>query len=130
LRPDGVRIEWQIGTPPSQDLPFLCYDVTPRELRVPGDEARNHSNGVTGIADLTISVASLAESATRYTALLGAGSMVPMSIWDDSGLPTQAAFKVGETDIILMQNKETDRTHEGPIALSFFRRDASPMALA
>src|SRR5262245_23920283 len=34
LRPDGQQIAWQLGMPPTPDLPFLCGDVTPRALRV------------------------------------------------------------------------------------------------
>src|SRR5689334_10845523 len=39
LRPDGQKLRWQIGSPTSPDLPFLCADVTPRELRVPSGAA-------------------------------------------------------------------------------------------
>src|SRR5215218_9474674 len=31
-RPDGQEIAWQTATSPTPDLPFLCGDVTPREL--------------------------------------------------------------------------------------------------
>src|SRR5436309_5797519 len=48
LRPDGTRIEWQTARPPTRDLPFLCADVTPRELRVPGGPATQHANGILG----------------------------------------------------------------------------------
>lgn len=71
LRPDGERLEWQIGAPPTPDMPFLCADVTPRELRVPGGEARIHPNGTLGIAELTIAVHNARTSAERYQALLG-----------------------------------------------------------
>jgi catechol 2,3-dioxygenase-like lactoylglutathione lyase family enzyme len=71
LRPDGQRLEWQIGAPPTPDMPFLCADVTPRELRVPGGDARVHPNGATGISELTIAVRDAPASAARYQALLG-----------------------------------------------------------
>jgi catechol 2,3-dioxygenase-like lactoylglutathione lyase family enzyme len=71
LRPDGTRIEWQIGAPPTPDLPFLCADVTPRELRVPGDEARLHPNGATAISEITVAVDDVQSSSARYAALLG-----------------------------------------------------------
>jgi catechol 2,3-dioxygenase-like lactoylglutathione lyase family enzyme len=71
LRPDGARLEWQIGEPPTPDMPFLCADVTPRELRVPDGHARLHPNGATGISELTVAVRDAAESARRYHALLG-----------------------------------------------------------
>jgi hypothetical protein len=40
-RPDGVEIKWELSTPArwgekmgASRLPFLCGDITPRELRV------------------------------------------------------------------------------------------------
>src|SRR6478609_6732034 len=45
LRPDGHRIEWQTARPLTNDLPFLCGDVTPRDLRVPSGSAHEHENG-------------------------------------------------------------------------------------
>jgi catechol 2,3-dioxygenase-like lactoylglutathione lyase family enzyme len=71
LRPDGQRVEWQLGVPSSFDLPFLCTDVTPRPLRVPEGPARQHANGASGIQGLIIVVNNLAESTVRYRALLG-----------------------------------------------------------
>jgi catechol 2,3-dioxygenase-like lactoylglutathione lyase family enzyme len=71
LRPDGQQVAWQLGSPPTPDLPFLCGDVTPRELRVPLGAARRHPNGVSGIAGLSVAVANLDASTERYWALLG-----------------------------------------------------------
>jgi len=71
VRPDGERLAWQIGTPPSPDLPFLCGDLTPRALRVPEGEVRVHRNGVQGVATLTLAVTDLDASLARYRTLLG-----------------------------------------------------------
>lgn len=71
LRPDGQRLEWQMGLPPSRDLPFLCGDLTPRALRVCEGEVRMHANGVSGVAVLTVLVDDLGTSLPRYAALLG-----------------------------------------------------------
>jgi catechol 2,3-dioxygenase-like lactoylglutathione lyase family enzyme len=71
LRPDGQRIDWQMGMPPTSALPFLCADVTPRTLRAPSEPAWSHANGVTGIAGLTIAVSDLTMSAASYRMLLG-----------------------------------------------------------
>jgi catechol 2,3-dioxygenase-like lactoylglutathione lyase family enzyme len=71
LRPDGVRLDWQIVRPDTRDLPFWCGDVTPRELRVPPGEHRQHANGVEGIAVVCVDVADVAVSAGRYRALVG-----------------------------------------------------------
>jgi catechol 2,3-dioxygenase-like lactoylglutathione lyase family enzyme len=69
-RPDGQRIEWQMGLPHDPELPFLCGDVTPRGLRVPEGASREHANGVLGIAGITIAVADIEASMARYRGLL------------------------------------------------------------
>jgi hypothetical protein len=67
--PDGVRIEWQSARPSTSDLPFLCFDVTPRALRVPEGEVRRHANGALGIPEVTVSVGDLPATLERYRAL-------------------------------------------------------------
>ncbi len=71
LRPDGVEVKWRTGRQSTFDLPFLCGDVTPRELRVPEGEVRQHANGATGVARVAVAVRDLDVSIARYTALLG-----------------------------------------------------------
>lgn len=71
LRPDGQQVKWRTGRQATFDLPFLCGDVTPRNLRVPAGEARHHANGATGIAGLTIAVPDMDRSLAAYGALLG-----------------------------------------------------------
>ena len=44
LRPDGAQLRWRNARARSQDLPFLCGDITPRKLRVPEGELRQHAN--------------------------------------------------------------------------------------
>jgi catechol 2,3-dioxygenase-like lactoylglutathione lyase family enzyme len=73
LRPDGVRVSWQLGLPDGFDLPFLCADVTDRSLRAPAGSAREHRNGAVGIRRILIGVRDLRSSIERYRALLGAG---------------------------------------------------------
>ncbi len=70
LRPDGERLAWEIGVPPTPDLPFLCGDLTPRALRVREGDVRLHPNGVTGVASVTLVVHDLEASLARYRALL------------------------------------------------------------
>ena len=82
LRPDGVRLDWQIVRPATTDLPFWCGDVTPRELRVPEGAIRHHANGVTGISAVRILVADLAASIARFKALVG-----PEAVSVDNGIP-------------------------------------------
>lgn len=94
VRPDGQKVDWQLGLPPSPDLPFLCYDVTPRERRVPGGEAAQHANGALGVAGVTVAVADMGAAAGHYRALLG----------DDAhgGQASTPTFSVGSATITLV----------------------------
>lgn len=80
VRPDGRQINWQTGRQATFDLPFLCGDVTPRELRVPAGAARKHENGATGVPLVLVAVRDIGASLARYEALLGdaAPSSVPV----------------------------------------------------
>lgn len=99
LRPDGERLAWQIGTPPTADLPFLCGDVTPRALRVPEGAVRHHPNGVTGVASLTVAVGDMATACAHYAALLGQpGDALPLT---GLGL-AQARFSLGGASLLLV----------------------------
>ena len=99
VRPDGERLAWQIGSPPTPDLPFLCGDITPRALRVAEGAVRVHANGVTGVAALTVAVADLDASLARYRALLGSpGAVLPLP---GLGL-RQARLALGTTDLVLL----------------------------
>ncbi|HEU4327033.1 MAG TPA: VOC family protein [Roseiflexaceae bacterium] len=118
LRPDGQRVAWRTGWSSSTDLPFLCADVTPRELRVPPGPARQHTNGAAGIAELTIVVRDLTASATRYQALLG---YPPLAL--DAG--RRATFALGETRLTLAAPGDDpalqailEQRGEGPCALA------------
>jgi len=71
VRPDGARLAWQIGKATTPDLPFLCGDVTPRNLRVAEGEVRVHRNGVRGVTGINLAVRDLDSSIERYRALLG-----------------------------------------------------------
>jgi catechol 2,3-dioxygenase-like lactoylglutathione lyase family enzyme len=71
IRPDGVAVDWQIARPKTTDLPFWCYDVTPRALRVPSAEVDEHPNGATGISEVRIATSNLPASCRRYHALVG-----------------------------------------------------------
>jgi catechol 2,3-dioxygenase-like lactoylglutathione lyase family enzyme len=71
LRPDGERLQWKTAIAATDDLPFLCGDVTPRRLRVAGGVATEHQNGVRGIREIVVAVAALNASSERYRQLLG-----------------------------------------------------------
>jgi hypothetical protein len=105
VRPDGRKLEWQTARQSTFDLPFLCGDVTPRELRVPNGDARRHANGRKGIAKITVAVDDREASLRRYEALLGA-----------LDLTREGHLRVGVTAIELMEKKRA--RGEGPDAFA------------
>ncbi len=109
LRPDGVRVSWQLGLPDGFDLPFLCADLTDRSLRAPAGPAREHRNGALGIRRILIGVRDLRSSIERYRALLGAGPR-----------PGSADFALGST-VLSLEVRVADGPHG--IALETRRND-------
>ncbi|MEJ7930624.1 VOC family protein [Ramlibacter sp. AN1015] len=71
LRQDGVEVAWQIVRQASHDLPFYCADVTPRHLRVPEGDLRQHANGALGVAEIRVACNDPARTLARYRAFLG-----------------------------------------------------------
>jgi catechol 2,3-dioxygenase-like lactoylglutathione lyase family enzyme len=116
LRPDGVRVEWQTALPTTPDMPFLCGDVTPRELRVPQGELRTHPNGVSGIAGVTVVANDLWASAARYQALLGSETAGPAFALGAASITLIAPIPgAGEQDPL---RARLNRRGEGPFALT------------
>jgi len=107
VRPDGKRLNWQIGTPPTPDLPFLCGDITPRALRVREGAVRVHANGVLGVATITVAVADLTASLGRYRALLGPEATRGAATRALPGLGVRlAALSLGATVLLLVSPQE------------------------
>ena len=106
VRPDGERLEWQTARQARHDLPFLCFDLTPRALRVPEGEVRRHRNGVTGIAEITVAVRDVPASLARYRAFLG-----------DEAIEGETVQLAGAR--ILLQRDAARARDEGPCALRF-----------
>lgn len=127
LRPDGVRVAWQTARPRVPGLPFLCGDVTPRELRVPGGALRQHLNGVTGIAAVAVAAADISATTADYAALLGPpafGSTFPLG----AGTVTiQAAAPAGSADPVRHQ---LERRGPGPFALALHGSSPTELPLS
>lgn len=102
VRPDGQSLQWLTARQASHDLPFLCGDVTPRHLRVPEGEARQHANGVRGVAALHIAVQDLPVSVARYRALLGPHTPVTVLPPGPAAELQQAVFELGPTRFTLV----------------------------
>lgn len=102
LRPDGEQLAWQIGTPRSPDLPFLCGDLTPRALRVREGDVRVHPNGARGVAAVTVAVADLDQSLPRWQALLGPATGAAPRLPAVPGLGLRiATLTLGSTIVLL-----------------------------
>lgn len=116
LRPDGERLAWQFGWPPTADLPFLCGDVTPRSLRVREGEVRLHPNGVTGVKALSVTVRDLDASVKRWTALLGpqASAATTRSVLPGTGLRI-ARVPLGDTELLLISPIAVDEGAAPPL---------------
>lgn len=95
LRPDGTQLRWRNARARSQDLPFLCGDLTPRTLRVPEGDARVHANGATGVARLHVAVHDLRASLARWRALLGEGADIGEARLSADGGAYRASLKLG-----------------------------------
>lgn len=120
VRPDGMALQWRTARQSSHDLPFLCGDVTPRQLRVPEGEARQHPNGVSGVAALSIAVQDVGISVERYSALLGPA--VPVTISSQDPQSAQAFFLLGSTQFNLVAATQDEgpshMTLIGPVGAS------------
>lgn len=114
IRPDGTRLEWQIGRPTTRDLPFLCGDLTPRFLRVAEGEARTHRNGATGLAAVNVAVSDLEKSIARYRILLGD---VPVHRGALTGHDVHfATLPIGPTTVTLLSPVTRTRSDDDPAA--------------
>jgi catechol 2,3-dioxygenase-like lactoylglutathione lyase family enzyme len=98
-RPDGQEVRWQLGVPQTFDVPFLCGDVTPRSLRVPGGDAVHHSNGAIGIDHITVAAVDLDASVMRYHALLDASPEHVAYSWPET---RTAEFWIGNVPVTLV----------------------------
>jgi hypothetical protein len=114
-RPDGETLVWRTARPGKTDLPFFCFDVTPRPLRVPA--APRHANGATGFGAISLAVADLSASTRRWEALTG---RTATTIGALPGLDaTAATLDLGATRLVLLA---PERTGVGAIARHLERR--------
>jgi Glyoxalase-like domain len=119
-RPDGQEVSWELAVPGTYDLPFLCADVTPRSLRVPGGAARQHPVGAAGFHRLVIGVENLAESVKRYQALLGVAPEAPAPLLE--GMTDSIVFPVGAASIALLEIEKSP-----PVTRPFTAKKVGPV---
>ncbi|MDD2926488.1 VOC family protein [Rhodoferax sp.] len=116
IRPDGKKLLWKIGAPPTSDLPFLCGDITPRDWRVSQGNTRLHDNGVQGLASLTLVVHDLELSRQRYRALLGEQADHENQLQQLTGLGlSTTSFTLGTIQLVLVS---PHGHNEGPAAIA------------
>ena len=122
-RPDGQRLEWSSARQSRHDLPFLCGDITPRALRVPEGDIRQHANGVVGVSSVTVQVRDLAASMQRYRQLLGPALVVEMQDGGHRARMALPGFEVVLTkasDSVLSRRGEEGA--QGPVSLTLRTR--------
>jgi len=138
LRPDGERLRWQTARAPSPDLPFLCGDVTPRALRVPGGDATVHPNGALGVASLVVAVHDIDATLARYRALFGDGqekghndgrAHVGRAVALPGGGLRLAVISIGDSDVVLAAARDPIGGPSSPLAQRIAARGAGPYAL-
>lgn len=128
-RPDGIEIAWKTarqeggnGSP----LPFVIQDVTDRELRVPGEAAADHGNGVLGIDRLIVGVNDVDSAARDYSNLTGA----EVNTSEASGAVKAVEFQIGPHIVELRQPEpgsemdlQIQNRGDGPYAAVFYRAE-------
>ena len=125
LRPDGAQLRWRNARAHTQDLPFLCGDLTDRALRVPEGAARVHPNGAAGVARLEVAVHDLQASLARWRALLGEGADIGPVRASADGSAHQATLRLGATELVLAV--PADAT--SPLARRLATRGEGPYAI-
>ncbi len=72
-RPDGQELRWRTATRDNGSMtPFFLQDETPRNLRVPDDEATTtQPNGIRRISGITIAVPDLLTAIQQYQQITG-----------------------------------------------------------
>lgn len=125
LRPDGARLRWRNARARTQDLPFLCGDLTDRALRVPEGAARVHPNGASGVARLEVAVQDLRASLARWRALLGDGVDIGPVQASADGSARQATLRLGASELVLAAPADAD----GALARRLATRGEGPYAI-
>jgi catechol 2,3-dioxygenase-like lactoylglutathione lyase family enzyme len=130
VRPDGRKLQWQTGRQSTFDLPFLCGDVTPRDLRVPTGDARRHANGAIGVASVTVAVRDLEVSTLRYLALLGTQAIASPSTIATPGLRKATVALEGCVVVLASPSGEACTGYGREVVCRLETRGEGPCAMA
>lgn len=136
-RPDGVRLEWTLSTPPGEvgdsGWPFLIEDITTRDLRVPhAENETTHANGAAGVAGVTVLVRDLDASRREYEAILGTTGHELTAPLSDERLGAILPVGTGRSQWVMLvepRSREAIKhleTHgQGPYRLTLRTRDGA-----
>lgn len=127
-RPDGARLDWRTARSPKPDVPFLCGDGTPRSLRVQEGAVRQHPNGVTGVAALTVAVADLETSLGRNAALLGLSVPPVIRTEEVAGTPARSGTLMLANGTAVTLSSPT--ALDGALAAALAARGEGPFSVA
>ncbi|MGI8485368.1 MAG: VOC family protein [Thermomicrobiales bacterium] len=104
FRPDGQRLDWQtirFEGSSSPALPFYCFDLTARQLRVPGGQATAHANGILGVAGVTVIVSDMPAAAPQFQKLKNDQGESVLEAFPDAEAAQR--FRIGNAWIQVMQ---------------------------
>lgn len=124
LRPDGRRVEWRFSVPQgaaARVVPFVLQDVTPRDVRVPGE--RTHACGVTGVESVTVATRDVEVAARWYAAL---GRVERVSRPDVQGEGLRVAIGPHRIDVVAPASPSSPlrpwlEAHEGGVYMAALR---------
>lgn len=104
VRPDGQRLDWQtirFEGSSSPALPFYCFDLTARQLRVPGGEATAHASGVLGVAGVTVIVSDMGAAEPQFQKLTNDQGESVLEAFPDAEVAQR--FRIGDVWIQVVQ---------------------------
>lgn len=104
FRPDGIRLDWEtirFGGASTSALPFYCFDLTQRTLRVPGGDATTHQNGVTGVIGATVVVNDIRAAGAQFEKLANAKGESIADAFED--VETARRYPIGNAWVQVVQ---------------------------
>lgn len=117
LRPDQIRMGWQLAFPKILTLPFIIGPVMPNILKEPEDY--EHSNGAVAIKSLTIAVRDMEAHIQLYRKLLETDPQIGRN-----GQDAVATFELGNHQLRLKEILDTKQ--EGLSELTIYTAKDNP----